>query len=152
MFGDEANPNLGAKAGETYDVTPFLVEQLRKHRRKLSEAGPHLLRAVEHLLTLYHLVETNHRRLSVETQQKLLDSMLQHNAEYQAAGGVSNPKHHQALHLCLGSKFFGNPKFCQTYTDEHENGVAARIGKKCHPLTFAKTYFEKNVRTDEMDE
>ena len=111
MLGDEANPNLGAKAGETYDVIPFLVEQLRKHRQKLSEAGPHLLRAGEHLLTFYHLVETNHRRLSVETQQRLLDSMLQHNSEDQAAGGSQTRNTIRRSIFALGPNFSGTRNF-----------------------------------------
>ena len=52
-------------------------------------------------------------------------------------------KHHGMIHMVLMASFIGNPRHISTYQDEHENGVCARTGLRCHGLTFAKSVFER---------
>ena len=145
MLGDSSDPNLSAKGGEIRDILPFVVKELRSHVSKLGEGGEHMLKAGEHLLEWYAIVETCMRRMSVAAQRDLLDHYLNHVASYRAAGGICVPKHHQALYMCIMTHFWGNPKYYTTYPDESENGTAGRVAKRCHPMTFAKSFFQRTL-------
>jgi hypothetical protein len=140
-LGDLNRPCLRAKGGETRGLVKFCTGLMKKF-----DCGPRgklLAKAGEALLENYEVMETESRRMSFESRQRLVTSMVNHVVLYKAAGGHLVHKHHGAVHMALKAGTSGNPKCVATYEDEHENGVIARIGIHVHGATFAKSVFER---------
>ena len=113
-----------------------IVSVCTHHWTRLTEAGIALKE-------WYAIINAEHRRMPVQTQQQLMDSCLRHVILYKASGSRMVPKHHQFVHLTKSIVRSGNPRFHTTYEDESINRVLAKIGRAAHPLTFTETLFER---------
>ena len=71
--------------------------------------------------------------------------MVTHLVAYKLGGGCYIPKHHRVIHLTFNSHFAGNPSYYTTFEDEHENGVAAAVGRSVHPVLFGFNVLRKQI-------
>ena len=147
MLGSSTDPNLHSKAGEARDIIYFVLKMLRLHHTKL-DGGHHLLRAGEASYQFVTLMNSAGRRLTLQEQRSMFDLMKQHVVAFVDAGGVAVPKTHEMLHVAWKCRFFGNCRYYSTYEDETANGVAKKICHKCHPRTFAWSFWEKYFVTE----
>ena len=143
-FGaDLDRPCLKAKGAESRDLVDFAVDLLHRFEHVLGETGRLLVEAGESLQDFYSIIDSEQRKLDVASQQELLDSVINHLADYKACGGHMVPKHHCLMHCVLQVCKTGNPKYHSTYVDETENGIIAAVAQSVHRATMEVSIFER---------
>jgi hypothetical protein len=140
-LGNLKMPCLKAKGGQTRCLVRFCTELMQKHN--CGDDGKLLAQSGQALVDMYDIMEHEPRRMSLNSRRLLVQAAVNHVTLYKAAGGHLVHKHHGVLHMAVDAGRTGNPRHISTYEDESENGVVAKIGLRCHGLTFAKSVFER---------
>ena len=142
-LGKLDNPCLHAKGAESRTLVKFCAQIVDLYKEKLGREGALLAAAGYALVEYNEILKNEHRLVPVDVQLRLMECIINHNCMYRAAGGRMVPKHHMAIHLSNSCSFAGNPSFFNTYEDESENGVVARIGEVVHFATWCMSVWER---------
>ena len=128
-LGNIRKPCLNTKGAQTRCLVKFFANLMHKHKERLGDRGQSLAVA---------------GTSSIEGSNKMIsDAISTMWCSFVLQGSTWFTKHHGMIHMVLMVSFIGNPRHISTYQDEHENGVCARTGLRCHGLTFAKSVFER---------
>ena len=123
----------------------FLAEFLPKFADKLppsSQAGI-LVAAGNALVKFTDIIDNQPRTLSDAVCAELQTLAELHVGLAEAAGVPMYPKHHMFRHLAAQLYRKGNPRYYNTYWDEHTNAVIADVAATTHRASFERMVFRK---------
>ena len=144
QIGPLAKPRLSAKAAETRNLVPLLVQLCEESFASLGERSLHLRACCVELDKFYTTMKEEPRRMTSAGFRALPSSMSKFLAHWKAYGGHLVYKHHMAWHLVQRASRHGNPRDYWTYADEQENRVMGAVAKSLHGgNTFYLTFLQK---------
>ena len=144
MLGDQQNPRLSAKAAESRNLAPLLVQLCKEYRIYLGLNGNFLEAACTELNQFYIILKSERRNLSSGTVTQLRRHATRFLAFWKRFGGNLTPKHHFFWHLSERADMHGNPRMYWTYLDESENRRMAAVAKSLHGgSTFYTTFLQR---------
>eukprot|EP00969_Alexandrium_andersonii_P247372 10931478-Alexandrium_andersonii.AAC.1 len=142
MVGSFSAPKMKLKAMEAYGMCAFLVSVLPRYQRFVASMFGVLHESGTILLNFYATLKASPARVSVATQQQLLDAWKRY-VRITEPLFINIPKVHLMFHLVLRMEYQGNPLSYHTFTDEGMNKVLKKVLRNCHQATFETTSLAK---------
>ena len=142
MLGSTNSRTIKTKAGETGILLKWAVDLCRRKRDRMPH-GDVLVAAGETLLEFLALLKRSPRVPSKATCDTLISLAVRHVTLIQAVGIPELPKHHMFIHLALGIRRFGNPRYYSCFADEHLNLTIKMIAQVAHRMRWQATIFNR---------
>ena len=142
MLGSRALPTLSAKAVETKDTLPFVLELLVQHADRLGPTAPHLLQAGQALSKYLLLLDASPTVVPIP----VLDNMFACIKRFaQAIAELPTfprrYKNHALMHMVASTEWHGNPNWYATFVDEGLNSVLSAIAGSAHRRVWEERIF-----------
>ena len=142
LIGNNAHRDLKTKAHETGVLLDWAFDFCQRHEAGLPN-GSFLKVAGQTLVEYMGLLRSSPKAVPIGVCQTLLDLCLRHVTVAKTAGVNLVPKHHMWIHLTLGIRLTGNPRWFSCFTDESLNAVIATIAQTCHRAHWETKVFQK---------
>ena len=143
MLGKRRAQKLKFKETETWGFLLWVQNVQSRIAGCLGEAVPTVKLATDSLVAWMDTINEAGRLVSDSAQAKLCDCVRQHMAALRELEFAVIPKHHLWVHLTVGVRKLGNPRFYWTFLDESLNGNIKKIARRCHQATFERRVLGK---------
>ena len=99
--------------------------------------------ATDSLVNWLTLINSEGRQLTDDEQEDLCGYVRSHLDAIAQLPVKVKPKHHIWVHLTVGARALGNPRFYWTFLDESLNGVLKIVMRRCHQRAFERRVLGK---------
>eukprot|EP00959_Pyramimonas_sp_CCMP1952_P467825 9492239-Pyramimonas_sp.AAC.1 len=142
LIGTNKSRELKTKAHETGVLVGWAFDFCQRYEAELPN-GRFLKIAGDTLVEYMRLLRGSPKSVPVDVCQTLLDLCLRRITVAKSAGVLLVPKHHMWVHLTIGIRLTGNPRWFSCFTDESLNAGISTIAQTCHRAQWETRIFQK---------